>query len=79
MSLTKGANKMRNALAIVIVIVILVAGLYQCAVTPYTLMYDKVSGRMERVYSPNNRPVLVILQDALFSPSDLLTAEAKGL
>jgi hypothetical protein len=55
---------MRNGLAIGI----LAAGIYlvlsiQCAVAPSALMYDQVSGRMERVYNPDSRPVLIMLAD----------------
>jgi hypothetical protein len=51
-----------------ILIGLVAAGLYillavQLAVTPCALMYDSVSGRLERVYSPAARPVLVVVAD----------------
>lgn len=32
---------------------------------PYTVRYDRVAGRMVKVYPPGNRPVLAVLEDAL--------------
>jgi hypothetical protein len=55
---------MRNS----ILIGLTAAGLYillavQCALAPSALMYDEVSGRIERVYNPDSRPVLIVVAD----------------